>query len=73
MKRLSTSKTKIINRKRNYKTLITILESVDIVAFLRGTTTSETLSVTGFGLIVMPVTAGVISALSKSNKKQTKN
>ena len=53
---------------KNYKTLNTILESVDSIVIIAATSTSITLSVTGIGSIVLPVSAGVACALSLGNK-----
>ena len=53
---------------KNYKTLNTVLESVDSIVIIAATTTSITLSVTGIGLIVLPISAGVACALSLGNK-----
>ena len=55
-------------RYRNYKTLNTILESVDSIVIIGATSTSITLSVTGVGLIVLPVATGVACGLSLGNK-----
>ena len=55
-------------RYKNYKTLNTILESVDSIIIIAATSTSITLSVTGIGLIVLPISAGIACALSLSNK-----
>ena len=55
-------------RYKNYKTLNTSLESVDSVVFIVATSTSITLSVTGIGLIVLPISAGIGCALSLGNK-----
>ena len=52
----------------NYKTLNTVLESVDSIVIIGATSTSITLSVTGIGLIVLPISAGIACALSLSNK-----
>ena len=46
----------------------TVLESVDSIVIIAATTTSITLSVTGIGLIVLPISAGVACALSLGNK-----
>ena len=54
-------------RWKNYKTLNTILESVDAIVIIGSTTTSVTLSVTGVGLIVVPISVGVACALSLHN------
>ena len=55
-------------RYKNYKSLNTILESVDSIVIIAATSTSITLSVTGIGLIVLPVAAGVACGLSLANK-----
>ena len=53
---------------KNYKTLNTILESVDSIVIIAATSTSITLSVTGIGLIILPISAGIACALSLGNK-----
>ena len=53
---------------KNYKTLNTILESIDSIVIIGTTTTSITLSVTGFGLIILPISAGIACTLSLGNK-----
>ena len=53
---------------KNYKTLNTVLESVDSIVIIGATSTSITLSVTGIGLIVLPISAGIAGALSLGNK-----
>ena len=55
-------------RYKNYKTLNTILESVDSIVIIAATSTSITLSITGIGLIVLPVSAGIACTLSLVNK-----
>ena len=55
-------------RYKNYKTLNTILESVNSVVIIGATSTSITLSVTGVGLIILPILAGIACALSLGNK-----
>ena len=52
----------------SYKTLNTILESVDCIAIIGATSTSITLSITGIGLTVLPVSAGIACTLSLGNK-----
>ena len=52
---------------KNYKTLNTVLESIDSIVIIGATSTSITLSVTGIGLIVVPISAG-IACLSLGNK-----
>ena len=53
---------------KNYKTLNTVLESVDSVVIIGATSTSITLSVTGIGLIVLPISARIARGLSLGNK-----
>ena len=55
-------------RYKNYKTLNTILESVDSIVIIAATSTSITLSVTGIGLIALPISAGIACTLSLGNK-----
>ena len=55
-------------RYKNYKTLNTVLESVDSIIIIGATSTSITLSVTGFGLIILPISAGIACTLSLGNK-----
>ena len=55
-------------RYKNYKTLNTVLESVDSIVIIGATSTSITLSVTGFGLIILPISAGIVCTLSLGNK-----
>ena len=55
-------------RYQNYKTLNTILESVDSIVIIATTSTSITLSITGIGLIVLPILAGIACTLSLGNK-----
>ena len=58
---------------KNYKTLNTVLESVDSIVIIAATSTSITLSVTGIGLIVLPISAGIACGLSLGNKVLHKN
>ena len=53
---------------KNYKTLNTVLESIDSIVIIGATSTSITLSITGIGLIVLPISAGIACGLSLSNK-----
>ena len=53
---------------KNYKTLNTVLESVDRIFIIGATSTSITLSVTGIGLIFLPISAGIACTLSLGNK-----
>ena len=53
---------------KNYKTLNTVLESVDSIVIIGATSTSITLSVTGIGLSVLPISAGIACGISLGNK-----
>ena len=53
---------------KNYKTLNTVLESVDNIVIIGATSTSITLSITGIGLIVLPISAGIACGISLGNK-----
>ena len=55
-------------RYKNYKTLNTILESVDSIVIIGATSTSITLSITGIGLIILPISAAIACGLSIGNK-----
>ena len=55
-------------RYKKYKNLITILESVDSIVIIAATSTSRTLSITGVGLIILPISAGIACGLSLGNK-----
>ena len=55
-------------RYKNYKTLNTILESVDSIVIIAATSASITLSITGIGLIILPISAGIACCLSLGNK-----
>ena len=55
-------------RYKNYKTLNTVLESVDSIVIIGATSTSITLSITGIGLIILPISAGLACTLSLGNK-----
>ena len=46
----------------------TVLESVDSIVIIAATSTSITLSVTGVGLVVLPISAGIACTLSLGNK-----
>ena len=54
-------------RYKNFKTLNTVLESVDSIVIIAATSTSITLSVTGIGLIVLPISAGIACGLALGN------
>ena len=53
---------------KSYKTLNTILKSVDSIVIIGATSTSITLSVTGVGLIILPISAGIACGLSIGNR-----
>ena len=53
---------------KNYKTINTILESVDSMVIIAATSTSIILSITGIGLIILPISAGIACTLSLGNK-----
>ena len=53
---------------KSYKTLPSILESVDTVVINNSATTSVTLSVTSIGLITVPISAKIACSLSLANK-----
>ena len=55
-------------RYKNYKTLNTVLKSVDRIVIIGATSTSITLSITGIGLIVLPISAGIACTLSLGSK-----
>ena len=55
-------------RYKNYKTLNTIFESVDSIVIIGATSTSISLSITGTGLIILPISAGIACGLSLGNK-----
>ena len=55
-------------RYKNFKTLNTILESVDSTVIIGAMSTSITLSVTGIGMIILPISAGIAGTLSLGNK-----
>ena len=44
------------------------MESVDSIVIIAATSTSITLSITGIGLIVLPISAGVACGISLGNK-----
>ena len=55
-------------RYKNYKTLNTVLESVDSIVIIGATSSSISLSITGVGLIILPISAGIVFTLSLGNK-----
>ena len=55
-------------RYKNYKTLNTVLESVDSIVIIGATSTSITLSITGIGSIILPISAGIACTLSLGSK-----
>ena len=55
-------------RYKNYKTLNTILESVNSIVIIGATLTSITSSVTGSGLVILRISAGIACTSSLGNK-----
>ena len=55
-------------RYKNYKSLSTIIESLDTIVNFGATSTSITLSITGIGLNMLPISAGIAGTLSLANK-----
>ena len=55
-------------RYKNYEALNTILKSVGSIVIIAATSTSLTLSVTGVGLTILPISAGIACTLSLGNK-----
>ena len=55
-------------KSKNYKTLNTVLESLDSIVIIAATATSITLSVTGVGFNILPISAGIGCTLSLGNK-----
>ena len=55
-------------RYNKYKTLNSELESVDSITIFGATSTSITLSITGVGLVILPISAGIACILSSGNK-----
>ena len=53
---------------KNYKSLNTVLKSVDSIIIKGVTSTSITLSITGVGLILLPISAGIVCTLSLGHK-----
>ena len=53
---------------KKYKTLTTILKSFDTIVIIATTSTSITLSVTGIGLIAIPISTATACGLSITNK-----
>ena len=53
---------------KKYKTLTTILKSFDNIVFIATTLSSISLSLTGFGLIVIPISSSIACGLSITNK-----
>ena len=53
---------------KTYETLISMLDLVDTVVIIGSTTTTLTVSITGIGLINVPISAGKASSLSLVKK-----
>ena len=56
------------SRLKNYKTLNTILESVNTFVIIGATSTSTNLSITGIGSKILPTSGGTACFLSSGNK-----
>ena len=56
------------NKYKKYKTITTILKSLDTFVIIATTSSSITLSLTGIGLIVIPISTASARALSIGNK-----
>ena len=55
-------------RYKNYKTLNTVLKSVGSIVIIGATSPSITLSISGFALVILPLSAGIACTLSLGNK-----
>ena len=55
-------------RYRNYKTLNTVLESVDSIIIFGATSTSIAPLINGISLIVLPISASIVCTVSLANK-----
>ena len=55
-------------KNKNFKTVNTILESLDSSINFGATLTSKSLSITGISLIILPISASVAFTLSLGNK-----
>ena len=55
-------------RSKNYKTITTILKSFDTFVIIATTSSSITLSLTGIGLIAIPISTAIACGLSIGNK-----
>ena len=53
---------------KKYKTITTILKPIDSFVIIGATLTSVTLSVTGFGLAIVPISTGIACGISLCNK-----
>ena len=53
---------------KNYESLNTLIESIDSIIIIGATSSSITLSSTGTGLIVLPMSAGIACSSSLGNK-----
>ena len=55
-------------RSKKYKTVNTILESVETIVIIRATSASITLSITCVGLVILSLSAGIPCTFSLGNK-----
>ena len=53
---------------KNYKTLTIILKSFDTIVIIATTSSSITFSLSGFGLIVIPISSSFACGLTITNK-----
>ena len=63
-------KDKFIKSKKNnkkYGTLSTIWKSFDTIVIIATTTSSTTLSLTGFGLLVIPISSSIACGLTNND------
>ena len=56
------------NKYKKHKTLSTILKAFDTIAIIAKTSSSITLSLTGFELIVIPISSSIACGLTISNE-----
>ena len=59
---------KLKQKYKKYKILNKMLQSVETIVIIAATSTSTTLSVTGIGWIVLPISAGIVCTYSLGNK-----
>ena len=69
-KRLLTPQMKIVDQKeiKNFKVLFTIVKTVDTFVNFATTSSSVILSITGFGLILIPNSTGIACGLTPARR-----